>query len=435
VNILVIGSGAREHAIVWKCIQSELADRVLCAPGNAGISMIARCIDIKADDIENLVEFAKEKIGKDGLTIVGPEVPLVWGIAYRFEQEGLLILGPSKAAALIEGSKYFCKCFLQGHGIKTADFKLFGRASNAREYINKEYDQGRGRSLVIKADGLASGKGVIVAKTRESAIHAVETISHSPAGYLFLVEECLVGWECSFTVLTDGKNIVPLPVSKDYKRLSDGDEGPNTGGMGGYSPVPAVTPKLYDEMLEIARCVVLGLRIEGRIFKGFLYIGFMITKDGPYVLEINCRLGDPEAQVILPLLDSDFVELCYRAAKGDLLNATKPIWGSDALVNVVIASPGYPENPKIGYKIYGLEEAAKEGALVFHASTAAGQTHHKNSKFFKTNGGRILSVVGRGEVIEKAREQAYRAASKISFGRKSPNKGFQQYRKDIARNV
>ena len=426
MNILVIGSGAREHAIVWKCIQSELADRVFCAPGNAGIAMIARCIDIEANDIEGLVAFAKEKIGVDGLTIVGLEVPLVWGIVDRFEQEGLLILGPSKLAALLEGSKYLCKCFLERYGIKTAAFKLFGRASNALDYINEEYGQGRGRPLVIKADGLSSGKGVIVAKTKEDAVDAVETISHSPAGHIFLIEECLEGWECSFTVLCDGKNIVPFPVSKDYKRIRDGDEGPNTGGMGGYSPVPAVTPKLYDEMLEIAKRIVLGLRIEGRPFKGFLYIGFMITKDGLYVLEINCRLGDPEAQVILPLLESDFVELCYKAAKGDLANATKPTWSSDALVNIVIASPGYPENPKVGYKIYGLEEAAKEGALAFHAATRF------DRGVLKTSGGRVLSIPGRGESIEKAREQAYRAAEKISFGRKSPSKGFQQYRKDIA---
>lgn len=432
MNILVIGSGAREHAIVWKCIQSELADRVFCASGNAGISMIARCVDIRADDIEDLVEFAKEKIGRDGLTIVGPEAPLVWGIADRFERAGLLILGPSKLAAFIEGSKYFCKCFLQRHGIKTADFKLFGRASYAFDYINKEYDEGRGRSLVIKADGLASGKGVIVAKTRQDAINAAEIISRSRSGYIFLIEECLEGWECSFTVLTDGKNIVPFPMSKDYKRLFDGDQGPNTGGMGGYSPVPAVTPKLYDEMLEIAKFVVSGLRSEGRIFKGFLYIGFMITKDGPYVLEINCRLGDPEAQVILPLLESDFVELCYRAARGDLANAPKPSWSSDALANVVIASNWYPENPETVRRIYGLEEAAKEGALVFHAGTK--EKNGLKSNFFETNGGRVLSVVGRGESIAKAREQAYRAASKISFGRKSPSKGLQQYRKDIARD-
>jgi phosphoribosylamine--glycine ligase len=315
---------------------------------------------------------------------------------------------------------------VQRYGIKTADFKLFGRASNGVGYVKEEYDQGRGRPLVIKADGLASGKGVIVAKIREGAINAVEIISSYPAGYLFLLEEYLEGWECSFTVLTDGENIVPFPVAKDYKRLSKDEDAPNTGGMGGYIPVPAVTPKLYDEMLEIAKLIVSGLKSEGRPFKGFLYIGFMITKDGLYVLEINCRLGDPEAQVILPLLDSDFVELCYRAAKSDLANAAKPVWSNDALVNVVIASPGYPKNPKIGHKIYGLEEAAKEGALVFHGGTR----FERGS--FKTNGGRILSIVGRGESIEKARERAYLAASKISFGKKDPSKGFHKYREDIA---
>ncbi len=408
MKILVVGSGAREHAIVWKCGQSKLVDRLFCAPANAGIEKMAMRVDIAADDIECLVGFTRDC--KVDLTIVGPEVPLVNGIVDRFEGEGLLILGPSKDAALIEGSKIFAKNVLQscGLGDKTAPFKLFANPDAAKRHI-----QERGVPCVIKANGLFSGKGVVVARTVEQGIEAVDKLMAQDAGRLLLIEEYLEGRECSFTVLTDGWNILVFPVSRDYKQDLYGN---NTGGMGAFSPVPDLSKEHYYEILGYIRRVLDALRAMGRPFKGFLYPGMMITDTGPKFLEFNCRLGDPEAQVVLPKLGSDFVELCYAAAYGNQ-NLAKNIWfNEDAFVNVVMASEGYPSNPKAAGKIYGLEDAAKEGALVFHAGKR----------------GRVLSVVGRGETLDVAREIAYRAARHISFGNKNPKCGKQWFLENIA---
>lgn len=435
MNILVVGSGAREHAIVWKCIQSELVDRVFCAPGNAGIGSIAQLVDISATDIEELLDFA---VGKHiDLTIVGPEAPLVDGIVDRFENKGLMILGPSQKAAQIEGSKVFCKRLLKDYGIPTADFVICPDPDFA-EYVVRMFCA----PCVVKADGLAAGKGVVVAHTLHEALEAVDNLSIMEAGQTLIVEEMLEGWECSFIVATDGKNVSPLALSKDYKRAYDGDKGPNTGGMGAHT-LSAIDRDLYGEMLHIMQRVVLALYVEGRPYKGFLYGGFMITDDGPRVLEFNCRLGDPEAQVILPKMKSDFVEMCL-VIMNDRLGEFEPQWSKEAFVDVVIASPGYPDHPEIDHRIYGLEEAEKEGAIVFHAGTKKGPL----GGFF-TDGGRVLSVVGRGEcstplvpggerqrlALKRARDMAYRAANHISFGNKDPGRGGQWYRKDIALKV
>jgi len=422
MKVLVVGSGAREHAIVQKCIESEMADRVFCAPGNAGIGMIAECVDIQADNIEGLAAFAKKR--KIDLTIVGPEVPLVMGIVDLFESKELPILGPSKLAASVEGSKLFAKSVLRLSGLSnaTAEYKPFVSPEKAKKYI-----QEHSMPVVIKENGLASGKGVVVAKNVEEAEEAIDILAASESCWLILVEEYLVGWECSFTVLADGKNIIPFPVSCDYKQDLAGK---NTGGLGAYSPVPRLTEEHYNEILGYTRRFLEKLYDIGIPYKGFLYPGIIVTSNGPKILEFNCRLGDPEAQVILPRLESDFVKLCSEAANGKLSEEENICWSPDAFVNVVVASPGYPDKPKTGYRIYGLEEAEKKGALVFH-----GGTKINDKKKLVTDRGRVVSIVGRGSDNESARKIAYEAASHISFGNKDSEKGKQWYRKDIALGV
>ncbi|MFY9457678.1 MAG: phosphoribosylamine--glycine ligase [Candidatus Spechtbacterales bacterium] len=425
MRILVVGSGAREHAIAWKCRQSKLVDMRFCAPANAGIEKIAQRVDIAADDIEGLVAFAKDK--QIDLTIVGPEVPLTLGIVDRFEHEGLLILGPSKDAALIEGSKIFAKNMLEACGLShtTAQFKLFAFPDNAKKYI-EWYMRKFNLPLVIKANGLASGKGVVIAHTVEAGKAAVDRLMVQDGHRLILIEEKLEGWECSFTVLTDGHNILPFPVSRDYKQDLLGN---NTGGMGAYSPVPTLGDKHYREILGYIRQVLEALRKMGRPYKGFLYAGMMITKDGPKFLEFNCRLGDPEAQVILPLLRTDFVKLCYFAAQGNQNKIGGVEWSQDAVVNVVVAVEGYPGKYRKGLKIYGVHEALDEGAIVLHGGTK----HAKNDIFtLLTDGGRALSVLAKAKPLAEAREIAYRGVRHISFGNKDPKKGKQWYREDIA---
>ena len=427
MKVLIVGSGAREHTIVAKCLESDSAHRVFCAPGNAGIARVARCVDIKADNIKGLAAFAKDE--RVDLTIVGPELPLTLGIVDRFEEEGLLILGPSKEAAFIEESKIFAKnIFASRDSLKhvTAHYEIFANLDNAKIYIER-YIGEFGNPLVIKANGLASGKGVVIAHTAEEGCVAVERLMNEEGHKLILIEEKLKGWECSFTVLTDGHNVLPLPVSCDYKQDLQGN---NTGGMGAYSPVNTLSADHYYVILGYIRQVLEVLREMGRTYKGFLYAGVMITESGPKILEFNCRLGDPEAQVILPLLKSDFVELCYFAAQGNQ-NATRDIeWSKDAIVNVVLASPGYPEKAKKGLRIYGEQEAIGEGAVVLH-----GATKLNNAGNLVTDGGRVLSIVSRAETLEEARETAYRAVRKISFGNKNSKKGKQWYRDDIALDI
>jgi len=428
MNILVIGSGAREDAIVWKCLQSELVDRIFCAPGNAGIEMVAHCVNIDVMDFEKLAEFAKGNLGDDGLTIVGSDNPLAGGIVDYFEERGLLILGPTKQAALIESSKVFCKNFISSGGIPTGAYEVFTFADNAKRYVRKNTPP-----FVIKRDELAYGKGVVIAKNIEEADVAIDNfLLGENASQMILIEEFLEGWECSFIVLTDGVDYVPFPVSQDYKPLYQG--GPNTGGMGAYTPVSEFTPALHEEICrDIIKPIIDALRENWRHpFKGFLYAGLMVTPEGPKVLEFNARLGDPEAQAILPLLKSDFVELCLAAAQERLAEVKDSVrWSNDALVNVVMASPGYPDKPRTGYRIHGLEDAAKEGVLVFHAGTKKNpRINPRDFPKILTAGGRVLSVVGRGETVEKAREMAYRGVACLRFGnKKNP---LEVYRDDIS---
>lgn len=429
MNIFVIGSGAREHAIVWKCVQSELTDRIFCIPGNAGIAMIADCQDIDAMNFEKLAEFAERNLGKDGLTIVGPDNPLAEGIADYFEERGLLILGPSKAAAQIESSKVSAKNLMTICGISTAPYQVFDFAENAKKHVRENNPP-----YVIKADGLAFGKGVVIAQSVEEADTAIDKLMATEAGKFILIEEYLEGWECSFTVLSDGENFLPLLTARDYKLLGIGPEEQSrkmTGGMGGICPHPAMTDELFNAIITqiISPIIAAMCEVWGHPFRGFLYAGLMITPEGPKVLEFNARLGDPEAQIILPLLETDFVKLCLAAAKGRLDEIDEPVlWSDDFTVCVVLASSGYPDKPKTDYRIYGPERAAKESALVFHAGTAL----NKQGKFV-TSGGRVLSVVGRGKTVAKARAMAYRAAEKIRFGSKKYPK--QIMREDIALNI
>lgn len=407
MNILVAGSGARERAIVWKCRQSKYVDRIFCVPGT---------------DIEGLVALAREK--HVGLTIVGPEKPLVEGIVDRFQDEGLRIFGPTRDAALCtEGSKVLCKTKILGpHGIPTASFFPFTDPEAAKAYI-----RGLGAPCVIKPDGLTGGKGVVVAKTIEQALAGVDTVSALKGGRTFLVEEYLTGWECSFTVMIgENERIISFIPVQDYKEAYPG--GPMTGGMG-CRTMPEFTDDLWDAITyRIVVPTIEALRYEGIPYRGVLYFGLMITEDGPKVLELNCRLGDPEAQVILPLMKSDFVELCLSClvSQGDI---KEPEWKKEQAVAVVVASPGYPSSPTVGYRIYGLEESEKR-ALVFHGETLLNQRGE-----LMTAGSRVLTVVGRGATLKEARGNAYSAASCISFDDPEPKKGKQWYRKDIALNV
>ncbi len=420
MRVLVIGSGAREHAIVWKCARSKLVDRLFCAPANAGIDQIAKRVDIAADDIEGLVAFARDY--KIDLTIVGPELPLTLGIVDRFQDDGLLILGPSKDAALIEGSKVFAKNVLDSCGLKhaTAQFELFAFPDNAKKYI--EWYMGKfGLPLVVKANGLAAGKGVVVAKTVEEGFAAVDRLMIQEGHRLILIEEYLLGWECSFTVLTDGRNILLFPVSRDYKQDLYGN---NTGGVGSFAPL-MLSQKLYREIYGYIHKALDALRDMGRTYKGFLYPGMIVTSTGPKFLEFNCRLGDPEAQVVLPLLKSDFVDLCYATAKGDMLKTNEYVrWHDGAFVNVVLCTEGYPGEPKIGHRIYGLEKCK---GLIFQGGTRLDERGN-----LVTAGGRVLSIVGHGQTLEEARENAYADASNISFKKRDPRKGTQWHRDDIA---
>lgn len=428
MRVLVVGSGAREHTILKQC--QGYGHELFCAldKDNAGIARIAQCEIIPLDGFDRHVAFAKKS--DIDLTIVGPEEPLVKGIVARFHSEGLIIFGPRHRPAMVtEGSKFHCKSFLQRHGIKTAEFKLFGnwQVEQAKKYIRE-----REVSCVVKANNLAAGKGVVVARTIQEALTGVDKVSAMEAGELFLIEELLVGKECTFTIVTDGEIVLPLPLSEDYKAAFPG--GPNTGGMGARSPVSWVRQDMYDEMLAIMKKAVSGLAQDGRRYKGVLYGGFMITQDGPYILEFNCRFGDPETQVILPLLEIDPAQMCHAVASPNPFPGIEGLrdfggipLSSDAVVCVVITSGGYPNNFRMGEEIFGIEEAEAEGASVFHAETKIGERGR-----LLTNGGRVLSVVGRAPILTEARERAYRAAAHISFGDPDPAKGTQVFREDIA---
>lgn len=417
MKVLVIGGGGREHSLVWKIAQSTQVSKIFCAPGNPGISELAECIDITADQTDLLYEFAvKEEID---LTVVGPEAPLVDGIVDVFSKHNLKVFGPDQKAAILEDSKVFSKLLLKKHGIPTANFKCFDDHSQARHYVLS-----RGAPIVVKADGLSRGKGVFVCKTNDEALQAIDSIMKDRvfgnAGDQVVIEECLTGEEISLLAFTDGRTIVSMESSQDHKTVYDGDKGPNTGGMGAYSPVPLMTDKLYYKIeKEILVPTVHAMNKEDRPYKGVIYIGLMITSDGPMVLEFNVRFGDPEAQVILTRMKSDIVPIMLATISGGLDNVDLE-WLPQASVCVVMASGGYPGQYDNGKEIKGLDSLKnQEGISVFHAGTKSG-----NGKIV-TNGGRVLNVVACGEDIKEAQKKVYEAVSKISFDGA-------HYRRDIA---
>ena len=407
MKILIIGSGGREHALVWKALQSPLATEVFVAPGNAGTATMAGVtnVAIEVSDIEKLAEFAAEQ--QIGLTIVGPEVPLVLGVVDQFQSKGLTIFGPTQGAAQLEGSKAFAKDFLARHQIPTAAYANFTEIAPAIAYVREQ-----GAPIVVKADGLAAGKGVILAQTEEEAIAAIEDMlagnAFGDAGHRVVIEEFLQGEEASFIVMVDGQNVLPLATSQDHKARDNGDTGPNTGGMGAYSPAPVVTQEMHDRiMAQVIYPTVQGMAAEGHRYTGFLYAGIMINPQGtPKVLEYNCRFGDPETQPILARMQSDLVELCLAATKGQLADKDCQ-WDSRAALGVVMAAGGYPDSFHKGDVINGIDQVTE--ALVFHAGTA------QNSGQIVTNGGRVLCVTALGDTVAEAQQKAYSGVDKIRW--------------------
>lgn len=409
MNVLIIGNGGREHALAWKVKQSVQVEKVYVAPGNAGSALESGVenVSIEATDTQALLAFAKAN--DVGLTIVGPEAPLVIGIVDVFRTAGLRIFGPTQKAAQLEGSKAFSKDFLARHRIPTARYQNFTEIDPAIAYIRKQ-----GAPIVVKADGLAAGKGVILAETEQEAIDAVQDMlagnKFGDAGHRVVIEEFLVGEEASFICMVDGKHALPLATSQDHKARDDGDKGPNTGGMGAYSPAPVVTPDIHARiMAEVIYPTVEGMAAEGNPYTGFLYAGLMISKEGvPKVLEFNCRFGDPETQPIMMRLKSDLVALCL-AGLDEKLHKTEAQWDERAALGVVMAAGGYPDDYRKGDVISGLPDGTTENCKVFHAGT---QT--KNDGVV-TNGGRILCVTGLGDTVEDAQATAYATVSKIHW--------------------
>ncbi|MDH3330009.1 MAG: phosphoribosylamine--glycine ligase [Desulfobulbaceae bacterium] len=407
MNVLVVGSGGREHALVWKLSQSQRVNKIYCAPGNAGIRKLATCIELSAGDVKGLVQFAVQK--KIDLTIVGPEDPLTMGIVDEFEKKGLRIFGPSSAAAELEGSKVFTKDFLKKYSIPSAAYKVFNKRNPARKYIDKI-----GAPCVIKADGLAGGKGVIICQTKAEAKKAVDLImkdrAFGDAGNRVIVEEFLQGEEASFIAFTDGKSVLPLPSSQDHKAIFEGDRGPNTGGMGAYSPAPVLTEDLAMRVMnEVMIPTVQGMAAEGRPYKGMLYAGMMIDGEKLNVLEFNCRFGDPECQPLLMRLHTDLVDIIEAAIEGRLDKIELDI-DPRPTVCVVMASGGYPAKYTTGKRITGLVKAEKvEDVVVFHAGTAV------KDRRTVTSGGRVLGVTAIGKDISNAIDKAYQAADMIKW--------------------
>jgi phosphoribosylamine--glycine ligase len=422
VKILVVGSGGREHALCWKIAQSPKCKKLYCAPGNGGIAEVAQCVDIKTEDIEGLLKFAKEN--RIDLTVVGPEVPLVAGIVDRFEKEKLRIFGPKKECALLEGSKVFSKELMKRSGVPTADFRVFDSYEAAIKYLESVKPP-----VVVKADGLCAGKGVVVCKTISEAKEAVKQMMvdkiFKDAAKKIIIEECLIGEEASIIVISDGKNVTSLASSQDHKRVFDSDKGPNTGGMGAYSPAPVVTDKLFKEIIDnVMLPVIKQMAKDGKPFKGALYAGIMITKDGPKVLEFNTRFGDPETQAIIPRLKGDLVEALERSIDGKL-EGYQMQWDPRSCVSVVLASGGYPGDYEKGIEIKGLEFARSlKDVVVFHAGTKAGRRAKDGNSTFITSGGRVLNVTALGNDTKDAINNCYNAVGKIRFDR-------MHYRRDI----
>ncbi len=418
MKILVLGSGGREHALVWKLKQSPQVTEIFCAPGNGGIAGLAKCVDIKADDVPALLKFAQDH--KIGLTVVGPEVPLVRGVVDAFEKEGLKIFGPSKAAAVLEGSKVFAKDFMVRHHVPTAKYLSFDTLEAAVAGL-EEFEL----PVVVKADGLAAGKGVIICSTKAEAKTALGEIMakkvFKDAGVRVVIEEFLKGEEASILAVADGKNFIILESSQDHKRIFDHDKGPNTGGMGAYSPAPVVTPALMKKIsAQVIKRVIDGMKREGAPFKGILYAGIMVTKQGPKVLEFNTRFGDPETQAVLPRLKSDLVDVMLASVEGRLAGM-KLKWDRRPCVCVVMAAGGYPGDYATGKVITGLE-AVSSDAVVFHAGT------RKDGDFIVTSGGRVLGVTALGRDIKDAIKNVYDQAGKIAFDGA-------HYRRDIGKKA
>ncbi|MBS4433110.1 phosphoribosylamine--glycine ligase [Pectobacterium punjabense] len=409
MNILVIGNGGREHALAWKAAQSPLVKQVYVAPGNAGTALEPALtnVDIAATDIPALVAFAQEN--HIDLTIVGPETPLVIGVVDAFQSAGLKIFGPTQGAAQLEGSKAFTKDFLARHNIPSAEYQNFTEVEPALAYVRS-----KGAPIVIKADGLAAGKGVIVAMTLQEAENAVQDMlagnAFGDAGHRIVVEEFLDGEEASFIVMVDGKNVLPMATSQDHKRVGDKDTGPNTGGMGAYSPAPVVTDEIHQRVMDqVIWPTVNGMAAEGNTYVGFLYAGLMISADGqPKVIEFNCRFGDPETQPIMLRLRSDLVELCLAACDGTL-DQKDSVWDERPSLGVVLAAGGYPADYNTGDVISGLPQQDAEDGKVFHAGTKL------NGINVVTNGGRVLCVTALGNTVAEAQQRAYEIAAGIQW--------------------
>jgi len=420
-KLMVVGQGGREHALVWKLAQSPEVDKIYAAPGNPGISAIAECIDIAADDIDQLLDFARQN--GISLTVVGPEVPLVNGIVDRFQAAGLAIFGPTAAAARLEGSKVFSKNLFKKYGIPTARYEVFSEMEAAKAYARTYTDAGQ--AVVIKADGLAAGKGVVVATAQDQAEAAIASImldkSFGASGDQVVVEECLIGEELSFFAIADGQDFIPLLSAQDHKRVFDNDEGPNTGGMGAYTNPPLYTEALHQQIMEeIIAPTVNAMRSEGCPYQGVLYAGLMITAEGPKVLEYNARFGDPETQVLMPMIKGDLLPVLEAAAGGHLQGHAIEV-NHGACVGVVLASGGYPGAYQKGQVITGLENLNPD-TLVFHAGTAwrDGQ--------LVTDGGRVLAVVSRGDTIAAAIGKVYPEVAKLDFAD-------MHFRRDIGRRA
>jgi phosphoribosylamine--glycine ligase len=420
MNLLVIGGGGREHALAWKLAQSPRASRVFVAPGNAGTAADPALANVDVTAIADLVEFARRE--RVAMTVVGPEAPLAAGVVDAFRAAGLAIFGPTRAAAQLESSKDYAKAFMARHGIPTAAYRTFTDAAAARDYVG-----GRGAPIVIKADGLAAGKGVVVAETIADAHAAIDAMlvgnSMGEAGARVVVEDFLAGEEASFIVMVDGRNVLPLASSQDHKRLHDDDRGPNTGGMGAYSPAPVVTPALHARIMrEVIDPTVAGMAADGIPYTGFLYAGVMIDAAGnPRVLEFNCRLGDPETQPIMMRLKSDLVDLVGHALAGTL-DVADAQWDRRVALGVVLAAHGYPEAPRRGDPIAGLDRvtaATHPACMVFHAGTATGDGGRA-----EVSGGRVLCVTALGDSVRLAQRAAYAAVGEIGFAG-------MQYRRDI----
>lgn len=423
LRVLVVGGGGREHAIAWKLAQSPRVTRVFCAPGNAGTARIGENVSAKASDIAHIIEIVKQC--EIDLVVVGPETPLIAGMVDALDAAGIAAFGPNKAAASLEGSKVFTKQLLQSKGIPTGSFTMFEEPEEALAEVRRLFELSGG-PIVIKADGEAAGKGVVIAVNEREAIQAVEAMMirkvFGASGDRIIVEEFLVGQEASIMAFVDGEHVAGMLPAQDYKRAYEGDEGPNTGGMGCYSCVPSVTPDVYETVIDkLIRPTLAALAEKGVHYRGVLYAGIILTDDGPKLLEYNCRFGDPETQVVLPLLKTDLVDV-IEASLSSRLDEIKLEWYNKKAVCVVLASGGYPGDYDTGFPIVGLSDAESAGVIVFHAGTKSDKGR------IVTSGGRVLGVTALGEDFKDAIDGAYTAVGKIEFSG-------MHYRKDIGKRV